>query len=722
MSSEHTDRAAPVAGFRAGLAQGTISIVEVAAYVVLVGAALVARLWDLGSRAMHHDESLHALYSYNLAVGDGFRHDPMMHGPFQMEATAGLFLLLGDSDFTARLLYALAGTALVALPFFLRNRLGRTGALLVAVMLAASPAMFYFSRFARNDILVAVWTLGLVIAMWRFLDEGKPRYLYWVSGLLALAFATKESAYVITTILGSYLLVEILSRSWSSITGLVRVGEANPLEALGQLVEGAWQTLQRGQRFEDPSSQVGLFVLLFTLSLPMGAALISILQDTPLLGGTGLVLASPIGSPRIGAPSGGGIVIAAVTIGFLLWVSATVGSKWAGIVWWKCAAVFGVVWVLLYSTFFTNPLGLGSGIWQSLGYWIVQQDVARGNQPIYYYLVITPLYEFLPLVFAIAGGVFYWRRRDRFGLFLVFWCVSTFLLYTYITEKMPWLLVNVALPLIVLAGKFLGDVVEGIQWRRVWRGGGALIVPGVLLFVVGLWLLAFAEPEGRDGYLALGGTVAVILCLAALGYWISRLVGSRNFWSIAAVSFALLLLALTVRASWHAVYRNGDTPVEMLVYTQTSPDLAGVYRQIVRNLDEADGSTTISIDQTGGFSWPWAWYLRDRSGVMYDCCSGPVTEAPDASILLLNADNRPASDDVMAEQYGSGVRIPHRWWFPENYRGLTPGKLARAAIDRDSWRTVMDYFLFRELSASLGSSDVVVYVSPDIPIHVPQRP
>ena len=467
---------------------------------------------------------------------------------------------------------------------------------------------------------------------------------------------------------------------------------------------------------------MGLFVLLFTLSLPLGAALISILQDSSLMGGTDLVLASPIGSPRIGAPSGGGIVVAAVTIGFLLWVSATIGSKWRGIVWWKCAAVFGVVWVLLYSTFFTNPLGLGSGIWQSLGYWIVQQDVARGNQPLYYYLVITPLYEFLPLVFAIAGGVFYWRRRDRFGLFLVFWCVSTFLLYTYITEKMPWLLVNVALPLIVLAGKFLGDVVERIQWRRVWRGGGALIVPGVLLFVAGLWLLAFAEPEGRDGYLALGGTVAVILCLAALGYWISRLVGSRNFWSVAAVSFALLLLALTVRASWHAVYRNGDTPVEMLVYTQTSPDLAGVYRQIVRNLDEADGSTTISIDQTGGFSWPWAWYLRDRSGVMYDCCSGPVTEAPDASILLLNADNRPASDDVMAEQYGSGVRIPHRWWFPENYRGLTPGKLARAAIDRDSWRTVMDYFLFRELSASLGSSDVVVYVSPDIPIQVPQRP
>ncbi len=737
MSSEHTDTAAPSgaavslpamwnairgvpASLRAGFADGTLSLAELIAYPALIIAALVARLWDLGSRAMHHDESLHALYSYNLAVGDGYRHDPMMHGPFQMEATAGIFLLLGDSDFTARLLYALAGTVLVALPFFLRNRLGRTGALLVAVMLAASPAMFYFSRFARNDILVAVWTLGLVIAMWRFLDEGKTKYLFWVSALLALAFATKESAYVITTILGSYLLVEILSNNWSSITGLVRVGDSNPLQALGQLVEGAWQALQRGLRFENPSRQVSLFVLLFTLSLPLGAALISMVQDSPLLGGTSLVLASPVGSPRIGAPSGGGIVVAAVTIGFLLWVSATIGSKWAGFVWWKCAAIFGVVWVLLYSTFFTNPLGLGSGIWQSLGYWIVQQDVARGNQPLYYYLVITPLYEFLPLVFAVAGGVFYWRRRDRFGLFLVFWCVATFLLYTYITEKMPWLLVNLALPLVVLAGKFLGDVVEGIEWRRAWRYG-LLIVPGVLLFIASLWLLAFAEPEGRDGYLVLAGMVAVLVCLAGLGYWISRVVGPRNFWSVAAVSLALLLLALTARATWYAAYRNGDTPVEMLVYTQTSPALAGVYREIVDNIDESDRSTTITIDGAGGFSWPWAWYLRGRSGVGYAGYSEPITEAPDASILLLNADNRPRSDDVLAGQYESGVRIPHRWWFPENYRGLTPEKLARSAIDRDSWRTVMDYFLFRELSASLGSSDVVVYVSPDVPIQLPQR-
>ena len=125
---------------------------EFVAYGLLLATALGMRLWDLGTRAMHHDESLHALYSFNLSVGDGYIHNPMMHGPFQMEATAGIFYVLGDSEFTARLLYALAGTALVAMPLLLRSRLGTLGALLTSVMLAFSPALLYFSRFARNDI------------------------------------------------------------------------------------------------------------------------------------------------------------------------------------------------------------------------------------------------------------------------------------------------------------------------------------------------------------------------------------------------------------------------------------------------------------------------------------------------------------------------------------------------------------------------------------------
>ena len=183
---------------------------EMASYGGLLITALAMRLWDLGSRAMHHDESLHAFYSWLLSEGSGYQHSPMMHGPFQFEANAGLFLAFGDSDFTARLLYAVAGTILVGMPLLFRFRLGRGGALLVAGLLASSPTLLYFSRFARNDIIMAVWTLGLVISMWRYIDEGKNRYLYVSSALLALMFATKETSFIATSVLGLFLALTVI--------------------------------------------------------------------------------------------------------------------------------------------------------------------------------------------------------------------------------------------------------------------------------------------------------------------------------------------------------------------------------------------------------------------------------------------------------------------------------------------------------------------------------
>ena len=197
------------------LAGVSLLLWELIAYGALLTGAAVMRLWDLGFRAVHHDESLHSFYSWQLAQGSGFRHDPLMHGPFQFEATAAIFFIFGDSDYTSRLLYAVAGIALVALPLFFRSRLGRLGALFTSVMLAFSPALLYFSRFARNDILMAVWALGLVICMWRYIDadskgEGKNRYIYIAAALLALAFASKETAYLITALLGLFLALWLL--------------------------------------------------------------------------------------------------------------------------------------------------------------------------------------------------------------------------------------------------------------------------------------------------------------------------------------------------------------------------------------------------------------------------------------------------------------------------------------------------------------------------------
>ena len=693
---------------------------EFAAYAVLILTAGGMRLWDLASRALHHDESLHSFYSWQLAEGRGYEHFPMMHGPFQFEANAALFFLVGDTDFTSRLLYALLGTALVGLPFFLRSRMGRVGALLVSGMLVFSPAMLYFSRFARNDILMAVWTLGLVIAMWRYLDEGKNRYLYIASAFLALAFATKETAFILTTIMGTFLVLLLLPQLLRAIRPKVELDQVSPPAAMFGFVTGAWSAYQRGVKLSEVSRPAAFLVLLITLTLPQWSAAVSVFQDTALLRWSNLVLAQETG--QIGSPSGGGLLIAAVIVIVMLGLSAYWGSRWNWSAWWRSALIFYVIWVLLFTTFLTNIGGIGSGVWQSLGYWIVQQGEARGAQPWYYYFVITSIYEFLPLVFAVIAAVYYRRRNDLFGHFLVFWAVATLILYTVASEKMPWLLVNVTLPLIVLAGKFLGDLMGSIQWRRLVSGGGWMALLGVPLFLLLLWLLAFyGQGEDEANVLVPLGLAAALLALVALAISLARRTGVRNLVSFGLVPLALVLMVLTVRTGFRASFQNGDVPVEMLVYTQTSPDLTRLLDEIKRGAGDTgqNADIPITIDQTSGFAWPWAWYLRDYTLVSYQTSvGGSLGLAPDTQVMVIHSDNLSQADELSSEGYTKGRRIRHRWWFPEhNYRSLTFEKFLKSFVDRDAWRGAMDYFLNREgVLASLGSEDSYVYFASGFPL------
>ena len=101
----------------------------------------------LGYMAVHHDESLHGYFGYQIAIGNEYQHSPLTHGMLLFELIAGAFFLFGDSEFTLRLSMAVFGSALILVPLLMRKQLGDIGALLTSVMLTFSPALFYFSRF-----------------------------------------------------------------------------------------------------------------------------------------------------------------------------------------------------------------------------------------------------------------------------------------------------------------------------------------------------------------------------------------------------------------------------------------------------------------------------------------------------------------------------------------------------------------------------------------------
>ena len=842
----------------------TLGWVE-AGFLAIMLVALVLRLWDLGARTMHYDEAIHLQEAWRLAQGHGYEHSPWMHGPFQIELTALILFVVGDTDSTARLGYALFGVILVGLPYFLRSHLGNAGALITGVMLALSPSMLYFSRFGRNDILMAVWAAALLILMWRYIHEGRNRYLFLASAVLALMFATKETAYLVTVVLGGLALLLALPQIVPWLRGrdsLARAaGPAGFFLLLATITLPQWSAMSSifqdalgltlASRDADSTGLVGVpqwegpFLALPVLHFQWWGHLAAILaavigssllfplnrpsaRDLPALAliiassiaAAGLVMLRPIGEltgssvgtaadlifsivlmlgairatrqfsiawpsrallpviPAIAtagylalfttvidlpaviqwlAPVSGtadinrngiplNFLIAGGVILLALGVSIYLGVLWLGKTWLALAGVFYAIWVTLYTTFFTNFAGIFTGMWQGMGYWIAQQDVARGNQPWYYYFVGISVYEALPAAFGIAGAVFFLRRGEILGVALSLWALATILAYTIASEKMPWLLVGVSLPLIFLSGMYLGRLAERVRWREaISRGYWSLGVLAPGLLAAGVYLLwRFVE---SDSGLDVGGwtLLAIIAIGAILSAYLVRLAPRGRGAALAGLGLGALLLGFGVWGAFRAAYTYDDSNVEILAYAQGGADLQQSFLELNRHVFQRDLDLPALVDYEAWY--PFQWYVRhaqeegklsfrcfkteDEDGYVASCET--VSDSSKASAWLIDK-KRGERDQEYLEDFRREGPFRNLIWFPESYR--RPGEdrpsegsflglkgipnreqftkdlrfFKSVAGSRDSWREGLDYWIFRRLEDTWYDSLYYTYL------------
>ncbi len=184
---------------------------EMVAWLAIIVLTLVTRLWGLGDRAMSHDESLHTYYSWKLFIGQGYQHDPMMHGPLLYHATALFYLLFGASDYTARLLAVVTGLGLVLSPLAVRKWLGPVGALSTALMLLLSPTVMYYSRYIRHDIPVEFFTAVMVVSLFKYLDTRNGRWIVIAFAAAAGGITSAEMAYINGFILVVFIALALVA-------------------------------------------------------------------------------------------------------------------------------------------------------------------------------------------------------------------------------------------------------------------------------------------------------------------------------------------------------------------------------------------------------------------------------------------------------------------------------------------------------------------------------
>ena len=758
--------------------------VETLIIVVILVLAVFSRFYMLGARVMSHDETNHVVPSWELYQGQGYRHDPITHGPLQFHLIALTFFMFGDNDFTARVPAALLSVVAVAFVLFaFRRYLGRTGALVAGLLFLISPYMMFYGRYTRNEPFIEFFAPLMLYATLAYLEKGQKRFLYLSTVAWVLHFIAKETAYIYAAemllFLGFLFLERITRRTWSNpaflrpfilalIAAVLLVGGGLGLSLFKHAPAGAVSGPNAVVTPATPGGAVGvageqqlLPLLLLAIGvatliaavyfLVRGVGLAELHRERSLdllilLGTLMLPLLAALPVKMIGrnpldySPSG--ILITGVILGVLAAVAIAVGWFWQGSFWLSNAAIFYAVFTVFYTTFFTNGMGFFTGMVGSLGYWLSQQSVNRGSQPLYYFALIQiPMYEFLGATGTLLAIYYGWRKKltnpaqaalalqdasagpswaqadpgdppeamipaaekpadeteieeeapaaERpepppleptpvFAL-LVFWSIASLVSFSVAGEKMPWLTVHIAIPLLLLAGWGLGTLIERIEWGELRARRGWLVILLLPVFFTSLAgtlasLLGPNPPFSGNELNQLQATSTFftsVVVLALTSYGLVRLLKDYPLGMarrLFALTFFAILAVLTARTAIRASFINYDTAKEFLVYAHAARGPKDVLAQVEEISQRTTGGLDIAVAYDNNTLYPFWWYFRNFPNKVY-YADNPTRELRNDPIILVGEENYGKIAAIVGNAYDE-FDYTRLWWPMQDYFNL----------------------------------------------------
>lgn len=409
------------------------------AFSLIIALAFFLRLYRLDERVFHHDEAAVGYFTYKLFNDGIYSYDPSFHGPFMYYVTTEVFRRLGDSVYSARLLPALFGAAMLFLLFPLRKYTGNAGMVIAAFFFALSPSFLYYSRFYREDIFIAFFTMLMLVCVVKYAEKhAEKRYsaarsFYLFIGALALASmaALKENAYIAMVLMVFFLvLFFIRERGYSGLIEKIRgfdkkvmitaaegiffilvllvafslfyTGKLLDINGMYAAVEKAvshWYEMHRIQRIGGP----------YFFYLPIIA-----LYELPILvfGILGIVYYSYCKNKKE-----------------------------------KMLTLFLIYWVVI------DLMYLISDYYPESSRFLPTSHIPSAI------VVFFPL-----LVFGIAAVL---KGRNLFFDFLTYWALTNFMVYSYIQEKVPWLVLNPLLPLTIIAAAYLNELLPQLKFKSI---------------------------------------------------------------------------------------------------------------------------------------------------------------------------------------------------------------------------------------------------------------
>ncbi len=175
-------------------------------------------------------------------------------------------------------------------------------------------------------------------------------------------------------------------------------------------------------------------------------------------------------------------------------------------IFWSIA-IFLIIYITLFTSFFTNSHGI---IDSFRGYfpWTERVFTEPGHiKPFSYYLTLLLQYE-LPLLFLSFIGIWYAfkNQKDIFARNIAVWLILSFFIYSFISYKTPWLIVNISVPMSIMAA-------IGVKQIKNIKIKSCLVILTLIYLSVFSFYLNFSRPWQSDNSFAYVHTEADILNL-----------------------------------------------------------------------------------------------------------------------------------------------------------------------------------------------------------------
>jgi len=356
----------------------------------------------------------------------------------------------------------------------------------------------------------------------------------------------------------------------------------------------------------------------------------------------------------------------------------------------NCGIWFVLIFVLICTGLLLHLSGLQDGIDLFTG-WLSAFQPQVGGQPWYYHLQLLLVYEPLILVFGLAAVVYLLRRRDLFSLFLAYWTMVAFLVYLVAGGRGPGDVLLIVLPLALLAGSFVGRLLDELVAKASWAGEGLFVALACPVVVhLALELGGYAS-RGSRNYLLLALAALFILVGLLVLYWVS--LGAGPTLRAGGLVLLLVLTILTVSISCYLNYRRSSDPREIVVASPTSRGIFDLVETVEMVSSRRGDPRAIAMTVHQGAGPAVAWYLRDFEDVEFVDQLGPSVDTP---VVIAPAEEQEPT--LGANYSGQDFALTSSW----KLQGLSESDLMR-------------WLLYRRASTPVQTDNVILWVKQELP-------